>query len=183
MVILWKRVFWERWLFNQWHRWSSRIGSYDLLSASPDTLPLSYKRLVGAKATTEQGSSEWQITCILLGQECWYVLMRNDKDVMVNLELVEYMRKMILQSVTQGVLGVLGFSSLWAACVTSWQIIFLRYWAGSTFAITSLSYYSLIEKNNPQVDSKELPYKLEKNQRLNLWFIQGSLNWGAVPVL
>ena len=29
--------------------------------------------------------------------------MRNDKDVMVNLELVEYMRKMILQSVTQGV--------------------------------------------------------------------------------
>ena len=151
MVILWKRVFWERWLFNQWHRWSSRIRSYDLLSASPDALPLSYKRLVGAKATTEQGSSEWQITCILLGQECWYVLMHNDTDVMVNLEPIEYTRKMILQSVTQGVLGVLGFS-LWAACFTNWQIIFLRYWAGSTFAITSLSYYSLIKKNNPQVD-------------------------------
>ena len=29
--------------------------------------------------------------------------MRNDTDVMVNLELVEYMRKTILQSVTQGV--------------------------------------------------------------------------------
>ena len=150
MVILWKRVFWERWLFNQWHRWSNRIRSYDLLSASPDTLPLSYKRLVEAKASFWT-RFKWQITCILLGQECWYVLMRNDTDVMGNLELAEHMRKMILQSVTQGVLGVLGFS-LWAACFTNWQIIFLRYWAGSTFAITSLSYYSLIKKNNPQVD-------------------------------
>ena len=38
--------------------------------------------------------------------------MRNDTDVMVNLEPVEYMRKMILQSVTQRVLGVLGFFPL-----------------------------------------------------------------------
>ena len=49
--------------------------------------------------------------------------MRNDTDVMVNLEPVEYMRKMILQSVTQRVLGVLGFLfSLWADCVTNWQM-------------------------------------------------------------
>ena len=82
--------------------------------------------------------------------------MRNDTDVMVNLELVEHMRKMVLQSVAQGVFWEYSDFSLWASCVTSWQIIFLRYWAGSAFAITSrsriFSYYSLIKKNNPQVD-------------------------------
>ena len=42
--------------------------------------------------------------------------MRNDTDVMVNLELVEYIRKMILQSVTQGVLGVLEIFPLSRLC-------------------------------------------------------------------
>ena len=42
--------------------------------------------------------------------------MRNDTDVMVNLGPVEYMRKMILQSVTQGVLGVHGFFLLICLC-------------------------------------------------------------------
>ena len=82
--------------------------------------------------------------------------MRNDTDVMVNLEPVKYMRKMILQSVTKGVFWEYSDFSLLAACVTSWQITFLRYLAGSAFAITSLSrifsYYSLIKKNNPQAD-------------------------------
>ena len=35
--------------------------------------------------------------------------MRNDRDVIGNLKSVEYMRKMVLRSVTQEVLGVLGF--------------------------------------------------------------------------
>ena len=35
--------------------------------------------------------------------------MRNDRDVMGNLKSVEYMRKMVLRSVAQEVLGVLGF--------------------------------------------------------------------------
>ena len=42
--------------------------------------------------------------------------MHNDTDVMVNLELVEYIRKTILQSVTQGVLGVLKFFLLSRLC-------------------------------------------------------------------
>ena len=42
--------------------------------------------------------------------------MRSDTDVMVNLELVEYLRKMILQSVTEGVLGALEFFPLSRLC-------------------------------------------------------------------
>ena len=51
--------------------------SYDLLGTSPDTLPLSYRRLVGAKDPT-LGS------CILLGLESQCVLTRNDLNVMAN---------------------------------------------------------------------------------------------------
>ena len=43
----------------------------------------------------------WQMYWILLGLECQYVLMRNDRDVMMNFEPGEYMRTMIFQSVTQ----------------------------------------------------------------------------------
>ena len=42
--------------------------------------------------------------------------MRSYTDVMVNLELVEYIRKMILQSVTEGVLGALEFFPLSRLC-------------------------------------------------------------------
>ena len=42
--------------------------------------------------------------------------MCSDTDVMVNLELVEYIRKMILQSVTEGVLGALEFFPLSRLC-------------------------------------------------------------------
>lgn len=49
---------WERCFFSQWHRQlgiknlttSNRSQSYDLLITRPDALPLSYKRLVVAKA-------------------------------------------------------------------------------------------------------------------------------------
>ena len=54
-----------------------RSGTYDLLVTSPDTLPLSYRRLVGAKDPT-LGS------CILLGLESQCVLTRNDLNVMAN---------------------------------------------------------------------------------------------------
>ena len=42
--------------------------------------------------------------------------MCSDTDVMVNLELVEYIRKMILQLVTEGVLGALEFFPLSRLC-------------------------------------------------------------------
>ena len=49
---------WERCFFSQWHRWlgiknlstPNRSRSYDLLITRPDALPLSYRRLVVAKA-------------------------------------------------------------------------------------------------------------------------------------
>ena len=44
------------------------------------------------------------MTCknLVLGQECRYLLVRNDRDVMVNFEPGEYKRKMIFQSFERG---------------------------------------------------------------------------------
>ena len=39
---------------------------------------------------------------LVLGQECRYLLVRNDRDVMVNFEPGEYKRKMIFQSFERG---------------------------------------------------------------------------------
>ena len=71
----------------------NRSGTYGLLLSSPDTLPLSHMRLVGAKATKlhscdkhphNQTLPTLEMTpgfktftsCILLVVECRYVLMR-----------------------------------------------------------------------------------------------------------
>ena len=71
----------------------NRSGTYDLPDSSPDTLPLSHRRLVGAKATKldscdKHSDNQTQPTlemtpgfkpftsCILLVVECRYVLMR-----------------------------------------------------------------------------------------------------------
>ena len=40
------------------YRRSIGVWSYDFQATSPDALPLSYKRQVGGKAITEQGSSD-----------------------------------------------------------------------------------------------------------------------------
>ena len=55
-----------------------RNSIYDLQVTSPDALPQSYMRLVGANATN--------ILHTARGQECRYVLMCNDRDLMVNFE-------------------------------------------------------------------------------------------------
>ena len=91
---------WERCFLSQWRRrlgrqiasTPNRSRTYDPLLTSPDALPLSYRRLVGAKAT-KLGST----SCIPLGLECRYVHTRNDRDaVMVNFKSDPYMRKMFI---------------------------------------------------------------------------------------
>ena len=156
MVILWNRVFFEKddFSISDTFRRSIGVWSYDLQAASPDVLPLSYKRQVGGKATI---LNKVQVTnnlhtarsrMLICTYAQWYrcdgefgacLIHEKDDFHQWHREYWEY-----------------SDFSLWAACVTNWQIIFLRYWACSTFAITSLSrmfsYYSWIKKNNPQVD-------------------------------
>ena len=42
-----------------------------------------------------------QTSCILLGLECLYVLTHHDGNVMANFKPGDYMRKILIQSVTQ----------------------------------------------------------------------------------
>ena len=51
----------------------------------------------------------FSMTCtnLVLGQECRYLLSRNDRDVMVNVEPREYKGKMIFQSFERGKICIL----------------------------------------------------------------------------
>ena len=157
MVILWNRVFFEKddFSISDTFRRSIGVWSYDLQAASPDVLPLSYKRQVGGKATI---LNKVQVTnnlhtarsrMLICTYAQWY---RCDGEFGAR-----WMHEK--DDFTISDTGSIGSTRIFPSELPVSLIdksYFLRYWAGSTFAITSLSrifsYYSLIKKNNPQVD-------------------------------
>ena len=74
----------------------NRGQTYNLLVTRPGALPLSHRRLMRAKATKR---FSWRTNiCTLLGLGCWYVLMHNDRIVMVSFLAWWIMCKLFFQS-------------------------------------------------------------------------------------
>ena len=65
------------------------------LVTSPDALPLSCRRLVGARATRLGSCDKHPVAYCYDWKVDVYLCMRNDRNVMVNFKPAEYMRKIL----------------------------------------------------------------------------------------
>ena len=152
-----KKSFFEKGDFSisDTYRRSIGVWSYDLQAVSRDALPLSYKRQVGGKSTI---LNKVQVTNNLHTAKsrmliCTYAQWYRCDGEFGACWIHEKDDFTISDTKSIGSTRIFP-SELTVSLIDKWH--FLRYWAGSTFAMTSLSrifsYYSLIKKNNPQVD-------------------------------